>query len=173
MPQRGLEIARRTGRFEAQGWRFRKDGSAFWANVVIDAIYDEQGAFIGFAKVTRDITELRNREQQLLEAKELAERYSEQMASMSMFLDTVIANIPSSVVVQDAVTRQILLANRQAETLFDCPHADMVGKRSEECLAPQISEYFEQLADIALLTEVAPRSQDQLETPRGTRTLRS
>lgn len=173
VPQRGLEIARRTGRFEAQGWRFRKDGSAFWANVVIDAIYDEQGAFIGFAKVTRDITELRNREQQLLEAKELAERYSEQMASMSMFLDTVIANIPSSVVVQDAVTRQILLANRQAEALFDCPHAEMIGKRSEECLAPQISEYFEQLADIALLTEVAHRSEEQLETPRGTRTLRS
>lgn len=173
VPQRGLEIARRTGRFEAQGWRFRKDGSSFWANVVIDAIYDEQGVFIGFAKVTRDITELRNREQQLLEAKELAERYSEQMASMSMFLDTVISNIPSSVVVQDAVTRQILLANRQAETLFDCPHADMIGKRSEECLTPQISEYFEQLADIALRTEVAHRSEEQLETPRGARTLRS
>src|SRR5690242_9428733 len=56
LPGVALETARRTGRFEAEGWRVRKDGSRFFASVVIDAIY-ENGNLIGFAKITRDITE--------------------------------------------------------------------------------------------------------------------
>ncbi|MBN8909988.1 MAG: PAS domain S-box protein, partial [Rhodospirillales bacterium] len=57
LPFRALETAGREGRFEGEGWRVRKDGSRFWASVVLDAIYDETGALIGFAKITRDITE--------------------------------------------------------------------------------------------------------------------
>ena len=57
VPQRALETARTSGRYEAEGWRVRKDGTRFWASVVIDAIYDETGKPIGFAKITRDITE--------------------------------------------------------------------------------------------------------------------
>jgi PAS domain S-box-containing protein len=57
LPQRGLTAAEREGRFEAEGWRVRKDGTRFWAHVVIDAIRDEGGALAGFAKITRDITE--------------------------------------------------------------------------------------------------------------------
>ncbi|MGZ2484123.1 diguanylate cyclase (GGDEF)-like protein/PAS domain S-box-containing protein [Rhizobium pisi] len=53
-PQRALEIARTDGKFEAQGWRYRKDGSSFWAYVVIDAIHDEAGELIGYAKITKD-----------------------------------------------------------------------------------------------------------------------
>jgi PAS domain S-box-containing protein len=56
MPARSLQTARETGRFEAEGWRQRKDGTKFLASVVIDAIY-EAGELIGFAKITRDITE--------------------------------------------------------------------------------------------------------------------
>jgi PAS domain S-box-containing protein len=56
LPQAALEVARRTGRFEAEGWRMRKDGTRFFASVVIDAIY-EHGELVGFAKITRDITE--------------------------------------------------------------------------------------------------------------------
>jgi PAS domain S-box-containing protein len=56
MPARALAIAREHGKFEAEGWRLRKDGSRFLASVVIDAIY-ENGELIGFAKITRDITE--------------------------------------------------------------------------------------------------------------------
>jgi PAS domain S-box-containing protein len=59
VPQRGLETATREGRWEAEGWRVRRDGSRFWAHVVIDAIRDEDGELIGFAKITRDITERR------------------------------------------------------------------------------------------------------------------
>ncbi len=55
-PQRELKEAAREGRIEDEGWRLRKDGSRFWASVVISAIRDEDGELIGFAKVTRDLT---------------------------------------------------------------------------------------------------------------------
>jgi PAS domain S-box-containing protein len=59
VPARSLNTALQEGRFEAEGWRMRKNGSLFWASVVIDAIKDERGQLIGFAKITRDITERR------------------------------------------------------------------------------------------------------------------
>ena len=65
-----LATARRDGRYEAEGWRCRKDGSRFWAGVVIDAIYDE-GDFVGFAKITRDLTERREAQLQLDQSREL------------------------------------------------------------------------------------------------------
>lgn len=69
-PDRNLEIAREKGSVEREGWRVRKDGSQFWAHVVIDSIYDEEGHLVGFAKVTRDITERRNTQVQLESARE-------------------------------------------------------------------------------------------------------
>ncbi len=62
LPALALETAAREGRFEREGWRLRKDGTRFWANVIIDPIRDDQGTLIGFAKVTRDITERREAE---------------------------------------------------------------------------------------------------------------
>jgi PAS domain S-box-containing protein len=56
-PARELELASTAGRVEDEGWRVRRDGSRFWANVVISAVRDESGALLGFAKVTRDMTE--------------------------------------------------------------------------------------------------------------------
>ncbi len=70
LPERALEIALNKGRYEAEGWRLRKDGSRFWANVVIDPIRDEQGDHVGFAKVTRDLTERREAEQALRRSEE-------------------------------------------------------------------------------------------------------
>jgi diguanylate cyclase (GGDEF)-like protein/PAS domain S-box-containing protein len=65
LPQRAMETARKFDRFEGEGWRVRKDGSRFWANVVLDPVRDEDGSLIGFAKITRDITERRENEQRL------------------------------------------------------------------------------------------------------------
>lgn len=59
LPVRALATARDTGRFEDNGWRVRKDGTAFWANVIIDLIRDDSGVPIGFAKITRDLSERR------------------------------------------------------------------------------------------------------------------
>jgi len=69
LPERGLETAAREGRFETEGWRMRKDGSRFWANVVIDAIREENGELIGYAKITRDVTERKAAQQQLENAR--------------------------------------------------------------------------------------------------------
>ena len=68
VPARALYTATQEGRFESEGWRVRKDGTVFWANVVIDPIRDETGELIGFAKITRDITERRNGQLELQEA---------------------------------------------------------------------------------------------------------
>src|SRR5690606_11442451 len=59
-----LEVAAREGRFEDEGWRLRGDGSRFWANVVITAVRDEAGELLGFAKVTRDLTDRRRVEEE-------------------------------------------------------------------------------------------------------------
>jgi PAS domain S-box-containing protein len=70
LPARALYIAEHEGRFEAEGWRVRKDGSRFWANVVIDPVRDADGTLIGFAKVTRDLTERRAAEEELRRSEE-------------------------------------------------------------------------------------------------------
>ncbi len=69
-PQKALETAAREGRFEKEGVRVRKDGTEFWAHVVIDPIRDDHGAITGYAKVTRDITERRESQQALEKARE-------------------------------------------------------------------------------------------------------
>jgi PAS domain S-box-containing protein len=67
-PLLGLEIAKRTGRHEEEGWRVRKDGTRFYAFTVLDAIRDGEGNLLGFAKVTRDISERHAAEQALLDS---------------------------------------------------------------------------------------------------------
>ncbi len=68
--ERAIQIATEQGKYEAEGWRVRKDGSLFWASTIIDAIYDESGALIGFAKITRDITEKKDTQAALDQARE-------------------------------------------------------------------------------------------------------
>ena len=70
LPAHGLATAEREGRWETEGWRLRKDGSRFWAHVVIDCIRDDDGKVIGFAKITRDITERREAQRELEQARE-------------------------------------------------------------------------------------------------------
>ena len=71
VPHAALDTARREGRFEAEGWRVRKDGSRFWASVIIDPIRDDDGQLVGFAKVTRDLTEKRAIEEQLRQSQKM------------------------------------------------------------------------------------------------------
>ena len=73
-PARALNIALETGRYDEEGWRVRKDGSFFWASVVIDPIRNDAGELIGFAKITRDITERKEAQDKLLQVqRQLAE----------------------------------------------------------------------------------------------------
>jgi len=70
IPRRALQTAREEGRFETEGWRVRKDGTRFWASVVIDPICDDSGTLIGFGKITRDVTERRQTQMALDEARQ-------------------------------------------------------------------------------------------------------
>jgi PAS domain S-box-containing protein len=72
IPQLALDTAKKEGRFEREGWRVRKDGSRFWAHVVIDAIRDDDGNVIGFAKITRDITARKESDEKLEKAREFS-----------------------------------------------------------------------------------------------------
>ena len=72
VPEEALETAKKVGRFEREGWRVRKDGTRFWAHVIIDAIRDEGGDDIGYAKITRDITERKESQEKLEKAREFS-----------------------------------------------------------------------------------------------------
>jgi PAS domain S-box-containing protein len=85
-PQRELEIAREEGHYEEEGWRVRKDGSTFWANVVITAVHDRTGTLVGFSKVTRDLTERREAMLELQKSRDDAIAATE---AQSRFLSTV------------------------------------------------------------------------------------
>ncbi|BBT39850.1 EAL domain-containing protein [Pseudomonas putida] len=173
LPQQNLEQARRTGRFEASGLRLRKDGSTFHAHVVIDAVHDDQGQLVGFAKTTRDISEHRRQEAELRQAKQLAEQYSQEMADLSRFLDSVIANIPASVIVQDLDSQRILLANQQAEQLFGAQGTCMVGQLPEQCLAPEAAQYLTQQLARGARSVKGYADESRVATALGLRTLRS
>ena len=172
-PAHNLAQARSTGRFEETGLRLRKDGSAFRAHVVIDAVYDDEGNLVGFAKVTRDITERYQQEQALLQAKELAEQYSQEMARLSQFLDSVIANIPASVMVLGLESQRILLANQQARRLFAVPQQPMVGQLPAECLAPGAAAYVQQQLARGARSTKGHAAETRVDTACGPRMLRS
>ena len=84
-PQRALRTARETGRFHADGWRVRKDGTRFWASVVIDAIRNEDGELLGFAKITRDVTERQLATQTLLDGESRYRRLIEAVVDYAIF----------------------------------------------------------------------------------------
>ncbi|APR82733.1 Chemotaxis protein methyltransferase CheR [Minicystis rosea] len=94
--ERVLEAARREGRFEEDGWRVRKDGSHFWANIVVTALRDEAGQLLGFAKVVRDLTERRRAEEErlrLAQAHEAQRITNEFLATISHELRTPLTAI--------------------------------------------------------------------------------
>jgi PAS domain S-box-containing protein len=83
-PGHALEIAARTGTYEAEGWRLRKDGSRFWASVLITALYNSRRELVGFAKVTRDLTERRAaQEREIAAARRIAAEETEKRAALA------------------------------------------------------------------------------------------
>ena len=116
VPVKELELARSAGSVELEGWRLRKDGSRFWASVIITALHDASGALTGFGKVTRDATERRRAEETLSKSRTMFERLFE--------------SAPDAVVVIDArgVIRKV---NQQAEILFGYPREEVLGQKVE------------------------------------------
>ena len=108
-PKRELKEAARVGRFEDEGWRIRKDGSNFWANVVITALRDNEGKLVGFAKVTRDLTSRREAEEQAQQlaaeqaAKAEAVRRNEALQQVNLQLESALKLAERSTRVRDDV----------------------------------------------------------------------
>jgi PAS domain S-box-containing protein len=120
-PARELETAARLGKFEQEGWRVRKDGSVFWANVIVTALRDSSGALVGFSKVTRDLTERRN-------AEEAIQRSEARFAGIVRISEDAIISVDEH--------QTITLFNDGAEKIFGYSSAEVIGKRID-CLIPE------------------------------------
>jgi len=138
-PERELAIATAEGKYEEEGWRMRKDGSRFWASVVITALRDESGTLRGFSKVTRDITERKIAEEntrQLLQeeaARRSAEHYAREVEAERERLRVTLTSIGDAVISTDA-RGEIVLLNPVAETL--------TGWTTEEAKGLPLTEVF-------------------------------
>jgi PAS domain S-box-containing protein len=121
-PEHNLQLARQTGHFEASGWRLRKDGSQFWAHVVIEPLKNEHGTLIGFAKVTSDITERRRAEQMIREAGER--------------IDTVIDTVVDGVILIDAAAI-VQTFNPACEVLFGYTKEEVIGQNVKMLMPAQ------------------------------------
>jgi PAS domain S-box-containing protein len=119
VPAMALETARREGRYNAEGWRVRKDGSRFWASVVIDPISD-RGVLVGFAKITRDVTERMEAEAALVQSEYLARGV----------IDTALDGF-----VQLDEEGRIVRWNPQAETLFGWSRDEAMGQSLSTLIA--------------------------------------
>ncbi|MBX0296405.1 PAS domain S-box protein [Haloarcula nitratireducens] len=112
VPERNLAAAEASGRIESEGWRVRNDGSEFWANVTITAIRDDDGSLKGFTKVTRDLTERKQREEELRRENELTEH--------------LLRTAPVAITVQDG-DGETVMANQRAQDVLGLSEQEIVG----------------------------------------------
>lgn len=95
LPDRALHIAKTEGKFEAEGWRVRKDGTQFWAHVVIDPIRAPDGGMLGYAKITRDLTERKRAEDSLRQSQEQFRHLVQSVTDYAIYMLDVHGNVSS------------------------------------------------------------------------------
>ncbi|WP_121820504.1 PAS domain S-box protein [Halostella salina] len=133
VPERNLEAAARLGSVEEEGWRVAKDGSRFWANVTVTAIRDDDGELKGYTKVTRDMTERRQRERQVRRQRDELKRE----------LDDVFDRIDDAFVGLDTEYRITYVSDRAAELLDRTP-GELAGRKFVEVFPEVVGTRFEE-----------------------------
>ena len=130
-PENELGIARAQGRYEEEGWRVRKDSSLFWANVVITPLRSVQGELLGFASVTRDLTERRHEEEhRLTQQREAAARA--QLEESEKTLDQIFSESPAFMTFLSVPDYRYLKSNEQHFRLMQ--RWDIIGKTVKEAV---------------------------------------
>jgi len=127
-PNLNMQMAKKSGHYEQEGYRVKKDGSPFWANVTYSAIYNSDKQLTGFSKVTRDMTKQR-----------LA---SEELKETNNFLDSVLENIPNMIFVKDAEKLTFLRFNKAGEKLLGHTKKDMLGKSDYDFFPKEQADFF-------------------------------
>jgi PAS domain S-box-containing protein len=124
-PDEVLREATLNGRFTEEGWRVRKDGTRFWASVLISAIHAPDGSLAGFTKVTRDLTERR--------------RAEEELRDREARLASIVGSAMDAIVTTDD-ERRIVLFNRAAEKMFGVPAEDALGTSIDRFVPPRFRD---------------------------------
>ena len=184
-PKLVLQMATEHGRFEDEGWRVRKDGTRFWADVVVTALLDARGVPYGFAKVTRDLTERRAAEDQrrALYAEQRARAAAEEALSARDRFLSIAAHELKTPVASLKLSAESLIRARDANRL-DAERLD-TGLRRFEAASSRLSTLVDELLDVSRLTsdggeldlrpadlvslvrEVVERYNDEAELPRS------
>jgi len=107
-PERELELAKRYGRVEDEDWRVRKDGSQFWANVVITALYDDSKRLIGFAKITRNLTERKRFEDEIRRANETLKQQQRELEALNASKDEFVSLASHQLRTPATIIKQLL-----------------------------------------------------------------
>lgn len=153
-PRLELELAAQNGRYEEEGIRVRSDGSTFWANVLLTAIYDENHKVTGYAKITRDVTDRKNAEEKLKNLnQELERRVEERSAEVSKsesLLRLITDALPLGVVyvepnykfrfVNHTYAKWI---NKHKDDIVGSPIEDIIGARTASVIIPFLTQSFE------------------------------
>lgn len=163
-PQNILATAARDGHSEDEGWRVRKDGSRFWANVVITALRDSNGNLLGFAKLTRDMSDRREKEEALTRAKELLELRIEQRAAV---LTRVNDELRTEIAERERAETQLRMSRDQLRALASRLQA--VREEERTSISREIHDELGQACtaikmDLALIGRRLTKKQSQLRT---------
>jgi PAS domain S-box-containing protein len=163
-PRQMLADASRHGHSEDEGWRIRKDGSRFWANVVITALRDPSGALRGFVKLTRDITERREKEVTLTKAKDLLQQHVEQRTAV---LAQVNQELRSEIADRQRAEDQLKTSRDQLRAL--AARLQTVREEERKSVAREIHDELGQACtaikmDLALIGRRASKRQTRLRS---------
>ncbi|OAI41435.1 hypothetical protein AYO40_03225 [Planctomycetaceae bacterium SCGC AG-212-D15] len=139
-PAHELKVAAQVGRFEDEGWRLRKDGSQFWANVIITALKDDQGNLLGFSKITRDLTQRKQAEE---DARRLAAEQAARQAAEAN-AEVIRAEREQFRITLESIGDAVIATDAQAKvTLLNSVAQALTGWRSEEAIGQPLGRVLD------------------------------